>query len=171
MTETKTSTIQSKVIFSMDGKYRYYLEKVWDIEKKIATVIMINPSIADELKMDISVCKLMNFLIDTDDKKYGSLRIVNLYAQISSEPKKIKNNVIDVEILNDKYILESLKETDLVIVAWGIEKNKYTTRKKKIYEMLKNNNISIKGFKDKDGRIGRHPSRINDFILDNYSYE
>lgn len=44
MTIIQEANIQSKVIFSKDKRYRYLLERVWNGEKKKATVIMINPS-------------------------------------------------------------------------------------------------------------------------------
>ncbi|MFL0557359.1 MULTISPECIES: DUF1643 domain-containing protein [Paenibacillus] len=168
MIEIRTATIQSKVIFSNTRKHRYLLERVWDDKKKKATIIMINPSFADELKTDLTVCKLMNFLIDNE---FGSLRIVNLYAFISTDPSYLTNNKDAVGDLNDQYILESINDVDLVIIAWGIEKDKYKKRKEQVKKVLQHLNIEVKGFIDSDGRIGRHPSRINNFILEDYSWE
>jgi hypothetical protein len=92
------ANIKSKVILSKDKRYRYLLERVWNSGKKKATVIMINPIFADELKTDVSVSKLMNFLIDND---FGTLRIVNLYAFISTDPSALSNNSEAVGELND----------------------------------------------------------------------
>ncbi|MDN8592776.1 DUF1643 domain-containing protein [Paenibacillus sp. 11B] len=168
MTIIQEASIQSKVIFSKDKRHRYLLERVWNSEKKKATVIMINPSFADELKTDVSVCKLMNFLIDND---FGALRIVNLYAFISTDPSALSNNSEAVGELNDQYIECSIADTDLIIIGWGIEKSKYTKRKAYIRNLLKKTNVEIKGFIDNEGRIGRHPSRINQFILSDCSLE
>lgn len=168
MIETETATIQSKAIFSIDRKHRYLLERCWDDRKKKATVIMINPSFADELKTDLSILKLMNFLIDHD---YGTLRVVNLYAFISTDPSQLKKNPDAVGELNDQYIKESIENTDLIIIAWGVERDKYKVRKNQLKMLLLNSKPTIKGFIDEEGRIGRHPSRINKLNLADYSWE
>jgi len=164
----KEATVQSKVIFSEDRRHRYLLERVWDSNKKVATVIMINPSFADELKTDMTVCKLMNFLMDND---FGSIRIVNLYAFISTDPSALVNNPDAVGILNDQYIENSISNTDLIIVAWGIEKTKYTKRKAYVRNILIKHKKEVKGFMDDENKVGRHPSRINKFILSDYPLE
>lgn len=167
MIVNKEATVKSKVIFSADNRHRYLLERVWDDEKKKATVIMINPSFADELKTDMSVWKLTNFLMDND---FGTLRIVNLYAFISTDPAGLSNNPDAIGELNDKYIESAIADTNLIIIGWGVEKSKYTKRKAYVSNILKKSNVVIKGFIDKEGRIGRHPSRINHFNLSEYPF-
>jgi hypothetical protein len=164
----KEATIQSKAVFSKDGKHRYLLERVWNEQKKKATIIMINPSIANELKTDITVCKVMNFLIDKD---FGALRIVNLYSFISTDPSCLLTAKDATDESNDQYIKNATRDSDIVIIAWGIEKNKYKKRKEQVKNMLKDHKIKTKGFIDSEGRVGRHPSRLNEFTLENYTLE
>jgi hypothetical protein len=168
MIEEKLASIQTRVVFSKDKKYRYLLERVWNDKKEKATVIMINPNFADELKTDLTVCKLMNFLIDND---FGTLRIVNLYSFISSCPPHCKDNQYAIGELNDQYVMEAISDTDQIIIAWGIEKNKYKERKIELKEILTRANKKVNGFIDEKGRIGRHPSRLNTFNLIDYSWE
>ena len=168
MIKEKYAIIQSRAVFSKDGKYRYLLEKKWDDKKRNITIIMINPSYADELKTDPTVCKLMNFAADND---FGSIKIVNLYAFISTEnlnPGNIENAVGE---LNDKYILDAINNTDLIIVAWGVDKKKYRERKSKISKMLKKADIKIKGFIDDKNRIGAFPGKLSNLVLADYIFE
>lgn len=53
----------------------------------------------------------------------------------------------------------------------GNKKDKYKKRKAQLKKILENLRVGIKGFIDGEGRIGRHPSRINEFILEDYSWE
>ena len=83
MIKVKEAQVQSKAIFSDDLQHRYLLSQTWDRDKKSAAIIMINPSFADELKIDTSVMKIRNFLVENE---YGSMSIVNLFSYISPNP-------------------------------------------------------------------------------------
>ena len=168
MSEEKLASIQSRVIFSKDKKYRYILERMWNTKKPKAAIIMINPSFADELRTDTTVCKLINFLIDNN---FGGLKIVNLFSFISSNPPKKLDTQEAIGKLNDQYVKEAINNADQIIIAWGIEKNKYKNRKAELKEFVINTNKKIKGFIDKKGRVGRHPSRLNVFKLVDYIWE
>ena len=52
---------------------------------------MQNPSYADELKGDLSVTKIMNFLID---EGFDCLDIVNLYSYVQQTQKILKEITI-----------------------------------------------------------------------------
>lgn len=79
-------SIKSTAIVSDDGNYRYRLTRVWDNNKQSATVIMLNPSKANELKSDKTVMNLTNFLIDNN---FGSVNIVNLFSYMTTDPSKL----------------------------------------------------------------------------------
>lgn len=164
----KEALIKTKAIFSEDGKHRFLLRRIWDENKKKAAVIMQNPSYADELKGDLSVTKIMNFLID---EGFGCLDIVNLYSFISTDPENLKRNN-DLERKDtDKFILKAIEDAEIIIIAWGSDKNKYSARKREVMKLIKEYAIPLKCFKDPDGKMGRHPSRMgNDFELVDFRY-
>lgn len=163
------STIYNKAIFSQDKKYRYKLTTTWDENKKKATIIMLNPSKASELKSDKTVMNVTNFLIDTNE--YGSLSIVNLFAYISTDPTQLFHRNKELEEVNDKYILQAVEKSDLIIIAWGSYIKDHVKRKRKVEEMLKSYKYKIKCFKDDKGKKPRHPRDLTDkWTLDNYEF-
>lgn len=160
--------MKSKAVFdrsNTDFQYRYSLIKLWNEGLAKATIIMLNPSIADELKNDHSVNRCLNYLIDND---YGSLEIINLFAYIETDSKKLKTSEKYVGTENDIYISEAIKNSETIIVAWGSDHD-YKTRKKQVLSII--GNRPIKYFEDFSGRtIPTHISRLkNGFELRDYN--
>lgn len=119
------STIKSKVILS-DEKiqnylHRYLLERIWDGNIPQATVVMLNPSYADELKWDYSSMRVMNFLIDLG---YGGISIVNLFSCIETNSEDLPPYNIRYNKDTDKYIAEAVARNKDIIIAWGTNKDK-----------------------------------------------
>ncbi|WP_366924638.1 DUF1643 domain-containing protein [Metallumcola ferriviriculae] len=149
------STIKSKVILS-DKKihnytHRYLLERVWKKESPKATIIMLNPSYADELKWDYSSMRVMNFLID---QGYGGVSIVNLFSCIETNSKNLPPYNIRYNADTDKYIAEAVARNKDIIIAWGTNKN----RKRRIQSLktiLQNQTEEKRIFRlmDSDGKI------------------
>lgn len=163
-----SSVINSEAVFSDDKKYRYKLTRTWDKDKKKATIIMLNPSKASELKSDRTVINVTNFLIDNN---YGSINIVNLFAYMPTEPKELSQRNNEFEKYNDKYIIESLEKSDIVIVGWGSDNKKYISRKRQVEELLKPHINKIKCFKDDKGKKSRHPRDLTEkWTLENYEF-
>lgn len=158
----KEAHVLSTVIFSEDHKHRFLLNKIWDSEKKSAAIIMINPSFADELKIDTTVMKVRNFLVDHN---FGSMSIVNLFSFISSNPDALAGNTDSVRPETDKYINETVQAANTIIIAWGSDKSKYVKRKKEVWQLLLEHQQKVKCFKCKDNKMGRHPSRLGKLEL------
>lgn len=168
-------TIETKAIYSDANRcYRYYLEKS-AVEKeerhrKTATIIMLNPSYADEYKLDLSIMKVFNMLLDKD---YTTLRVVNLFAHVASEHSALVSTIVNTGRRNDKWITKAIKNVDLLIIAWGSDKSKYKKRKYEVHKII--NNIGdkekpkqVKCFIDEQKRKGRHPSRLGKLKLVDY---
>lgn len=116
-----SKNIKSTAVFSEDqnNEYRYLLTREWDSNKKKATVIMLNPSKATHLKFDTTIMNIHNFIVDYENKSYGSYTIVNLFAYRSTDPKLLVNRDQDYEMENDKFLIDSFENSDIIIVAWG----------------------------------------------------
>ena len=97
-------------------KYRYLLTRKWDENLPKATIIMLNPSIANILKNDLSINRCLNYCIDNN---YGSLAVINLFAFIEADSKKLKASSEYIGEMNDHYIEQAINQSDKVIVAWG----------------------------------------------------
>lgn len=112
--------------------FRYSLTRQWDKDKNKATIIMLNPSIGNVLKNDLSINRCINFCIDNN---FGSLEVVNLYAFIETDSKKLAGKKEFIGSENDKYIQAAVESADTVIVAWGSNK-KYQNRKKDVWNLF-----------------------------------
>ena len=78
---------------------------------------MLNPSTADAEKFDPTVRRCFGFACDWG---FGSMEVVNLFAFRSTYPEQLKKVSDPVGPENDVIILKAVKESDLVVAAWGI---------------------------------------------------
>ncbi|RAZ67236.1 DUF1643 domain-containing protein [Planococcus maitriensis] len=118
----------------LDCKYRYLLKCDWDISLPKVTFVMLNPSVADTDICDPTLSRCINYA-----KKwgYGGINAVNLFAYISTDPKQLKKKTDPVGKLNDKYIIEAVEDSKLVVFAWGTEYGKLNNRNRKVVALLK----------------------------------
>lgn len=145
--------LKVKAKFSTDRKFRFYLDKIWDEKKPKALFILMNPSKATCLKLDNTLCNIMNHCIDAG---YGQMRLVNLFPLMATSPKELSGNLEQKKIENDTEILASLELADTIYVAWGTE-DKYKTRKKEVEQMLFHiQRCPIKCWKDENGQYPKH---------------
>ena len=103
-------------IFSSDRRYRYALWRVWDINGPRVAFIMLNPSIADEVKDDPTQRRCRRF---SKDWGFGGYTVGNLFAYVSTDPKAL--NIISDPIgpENNLHLWQIYQSHDLTIVAWG----------------------------------------------------
>jgi len=103
-----------------DGEYRYDLFRKWD-DRPMIVFIMLNPSTADENKLDPTVTRCMKFAIRNGN---GGFHVVNLFALISTDPKALLDHPDPVGPLNGRYISRLAREypNGEVVVAWGAHK-------------------------------------------------
>ncbi|MGE7840498.1 DUF1643 domain-containing protein [Lysinibacillus sp. NPDC093712] len=153
MVKVVSKTIECSAVFSDDEHYRYLLTRTWDKSKPKATVLMLNPSVADVLKMDKTIMNVMNFLIGSEE--YGSLSVVNLYSYVSTDPKMLKHRDDDLEAENEDYLDVAFDDSEIIIVAWT--RDKYITRKNEVKNKLQNYQDKIRCFEDAAGLKPRHP--------------
>lgn len=160
--------IKSKAILSDDELYRYKLCRIWDENKPKATIIMLNPSKADTLITDRTVMNVTNYLIENN---YGSVKVVNLFAFRATDPKFLKQRDEKQEALNSDYLKEAFFDSDVIIVAWVRDKDKYVTRKREVEKLLLEFKGKIKCFEDGSGKKLRHPRDLGlDWKLVDYEF-
>jgi len=144
-------------MFDSERKYRYLLTREWDITLPKLLYIMLNPSTANESSEDQTSRQCLYF---ANKFQYGSLEIVNLYSLISTDPKRLKESLIDpVGLETDKYIIEAAVRADRVVIAWG-EKHFFNKRDKQVMELLRNEEIDLFCLKKAKSGHPRHPSRL-----------
>jgi len=111
------SNIVSSAEISEDKKYRYNLYRVWDTTKPTCIFICLNPSTADASFDDPTVNRCIRFAQDWE--VYGSLCMINLFAFRTSNPTKLIKEDDPIGPENDKFILQEVKKSGIVIAAWG----------------------------------------------------
>lgn len=159
---SKRSCIKSRAIFGYDKndkKHRYLLERIWDYNKNkgMASVILFNPSNADELKYDRTTMEIINYLIGKN--KYNGVFLLNLYSIVELDSKKVigDNKKIDKD-KNDKLIGFALKKSKDVYIAWGSDKDN-RKRINEVKELIKNSGYTfVYKLLDSDNKA-KHPSR------------
>jgi len=77
---------------------------------------MLNPSTADELRLDPSCTRARNY---AERWGFGALVVTNLFAWRSTDPSALKGVEDPVGRGNDRAILKAAQEAKLVVCAWG----------------------------------------------------
>lgn len=160
---TEKSTIKTEATFSPDRKHRYLLRKEWDKSKDKATVIMVNPASATDMRIDHTTMYVLNNLVRLG---FGGCDIVNLYSRVSSSTKEDNTS----NEVNDNQILQSARTSSHVIVAWGKlgDTNKRVAkRQKEVVELLKPCQDKLFVIGDSVGNTGFHPlsPRVHEWNL------
>lgn len=101
--------------FSDCGKYRYYLLRIWDIEKPFALCIGLNPSTANGIDDDPTIRNLCTLL---DTYGFGGFYMANLFAVISSDPDYLRSCPDPIKD-NDKWLTYLEGVTNETIFCWG----------------------------------------------------
>ena len=155
--EIEKSTITTEVHYSEDRHHRYLLYKEWDSSLKKATIIMLNPAIANAVTMDLTTMYIIN---NISRLGYGSVEIVNIFSKLNQEINSDITIKLLTDEMNDKMILASVARTDTVIFAVGKggETNKQIKiRVEQVMELIKEHSNKLYEISDERGRHGWHP--------------
>lgn len=107
----------SEAVFSPCRRYRYALTRRVGFGARVVAFLMCNPSTADETKNDPTIRRCIDFA--TRDG-FGVLRILNLFAWRSTDPRGLLEAADPVGPDNDATILAIAAEAEIVICAWGV---------------------------------------------------
>lgn len=124
--------------FSADRKYRYTLKHTWRdgllmvMPEKSCVWIGLNPSTADESKLDPTLGKIKGF---STRFGYNTFIMLNLFAFRATDPKVMIKADDPVGPDNDINIIEACAKVDLVVCAWG-GCGGHLNRDKQVLEML-----------------------------------
>jgi hypothetical protein len=115
---TEKDTIKCEAIFNEDRTHRLLWKRVWNKDKPLACVIMLNPCQADNIITDTSTSLVVNNIARLEE--YGGVSIVNLFSFLTN--KLVLRWAEDADIndySNDNYIQKAAEEAGVVILAWG----------------------------------------------------
>lgn len=108
--------MKSGAIFDATGLYRYTLWREWDERRSRVTIVMLNPSVANEMQNDPTIRRCIAF---AQSWGYGSVEIVNLFAYCTPYPKELSNATEPIGIENDKYVIQASNRSRRLVFGWG----------------------------------------------------
>jgi hypothetical protein len=103
--------------FSACGRYRWWLERVWEPGAPRLLFFGLNPSRADAVHDDATLRRLRGF---GRSWGFGALEVLNLHALISPSPRLLRRAADPVGAENDAWILSRLRLTPATVwLGWG----------------------------------------------------
>ena len=155
---TEKDTIKCEAVFNDEKTHRFLWKRVWNKDKPLACVIMLNPCLSDNIVTDTTTSLVVNNIAKLGE--FGGVSIVNLFSLLT--PKLQMRWARDVDINdygNDTYIKKAADEASIVILAWGkgAELNvRITNRANQVIELLLEHKEKLKVISD-GKRQGIHP--------------
>ena len=112
---TEKDNIKCESVFNQDHTHRFLWKRVWDKDKPLACVIMLNPC---NILMDTTTYLVVNNVARLEE--YGGVIVVNLYSKLTSKLNFRWNSDEDLnDPVNDSYIRKAAEDCEIIIAAWG----------------------------------------------------
>jgi hypothetical protein len=111
---------QTGARFDETRTYRYVLWRRWKLGGQYCSFIMLNPSTADEEKLDPTCAKCAAW---ARSWRFDGFYVVNAFALRSTDPAALKAAVKagqdPIGAGNDVAILRVVEDSKLIVVGWG----------------------------------------------------
>lgn len=161
--------IESTAIFSEDKQYRYVLTRRWEEGDKSILWIMLNPSKADQYKLDPTLTRCLRF---SQKFGYNKMIVCNLFALRSTNPKALYTHEEPIGSENLNYILHEAQEASKIVLGWGNHSGRDEDWKNMLLQGIKGigKEIYCLGI-NKNSKAPRHPlymrsdSKLQQFLL------
>ena len=124
--------------FSHCRRWRYLLWRKWS-DGPIANFLMLNPSTADEVKLDPSCTRARLY---AERWGFGALIVTNLFAWRATDPRDMKAAPEPVGRANDRAIVRAAHEAGIVVCAWG-NHGAHRERSASVLSMLRDAGIKL----------------------------
>lgn len=111
--------LRARADFSVNEKYRYRLERVWDEKLPPMYFMMLNPSTADAKNDDPTIRKCVGF---AKRMTRGSIVVVNLFALRSTQPSGLLQVEDPIGPSSRNYVaqvMDQVSPENPLVVAWG----------------------------------------------------
>ena len=123
--------------FSPCRRWRYLLWRRWDTAKPVANFLMLNPSTADEFKLDPTCARARDY---AERWGYGALIVTNVFGFRSTNPLLLKKEKDPVGPGNDAAIVRAAREAAIVVCAWG-NHGGFIERSSRVRDLLKDQKL------------------------------
>jgi len=144
---------ESGAVFSPCRRWRYLLWRRWNASQPVANFLMLNPSTADELKLDPTCARARDF---AERWGFGALIVTNIFGWRATDPEEMKSRKDPVGKGNDAAILRAARESALVVCAWG-NHGGFRSRSTEVLEKLRANRIALYALRVNAGGEPAHP--------------
>ena len=139
--------------FSACRRWRYLLWRRWDPALPVANFLMLNPSTADEWKLDPSCTRARLY---AERWGYGALIVTNVFGWRATDPQEMKAVRDPVGRGNDRAILRAARESAIVVCAWG-NHGAHRGRSDAVRELLQKAQIEARVLRMNAGGEPAHP--------------
>ena len=139
--------------FSRCRRWRYLLWRRWDRARPVANFLMLNPSTADEFKLDPSCTRARNY---AERWGYGGLIVTNIFGWRATDPKVMRSVKDPVGRGNDAAIVRAAREAAIVVCAWGTH-GEHLLRGERVVQMLAGHGIKLHSLRVTAGGHPCHP--------------
>lgn len=155
MTSEWNESFLTHAVIDESGQYRYQFSCKWGDAERYVTFIMLNPSIGNQDRPDPTLRKCINYA-----KKWGydGIKVANLFAYISTNPKRLREVDDPVGVDNNQHILEMIEDSEQVILAWGQSiRSPFVKRRiqEVMYLLRERDSYCLK--RTVDGKYPKHP--------------
>lgn len=155
---TEKETIKCEAVFNDDHTHRYLWKRVWNKDKPLICVLMLNPCLSDNIITDTTTTLVVNNVARLE--KYGGVEIINLYSCLTTRLSFRWNSDSDLnDPENDDFIRKAANDCETVLLAWGrgmMTNQRFVDRVDTVLELLRP--YAEKLFVLSDGfRTGLHP--------------
>jgi len=140
-------------VFSRCRRWRYLLWRCWDESKPAANFLMLNPSTADERKLDPSCTRARDY---AERWGFGAVVITNIFGWRATDPEEMKSAEDPVGRGNDTAIVRAAREAKLVVCAWG-NHGEHLGRGAEVTTMLRKHGIALAALRLNDAGHPAHP--------------
>lgn len=144
---------ESGATFSPCRRWRYLLWRRWDEARPVANFLMLNPSTADEVKLDPTCARARDY---AERWGYGALIVTNIFAFRNTNPNQMKAVQDPVGPRNDAAIVRAARESAIVVCAWG-NHGGFLERSTEVLKKLKANRIALHALRVNAGGEPAHP--------------
>lgn len=117
---TVRGDVSAGASFSKCERYRFTLWRTWIEDRARAMFLMLNPSTADESKLDPTVTRCKKF---AESWNLGGVLVCNIFAYRATKPEDMRAQADPVGLGNNEIILSAARtivsEGGVLICAWG----------------------------------------------------
>ena len=144
---------ESGATFSPCRRWRYLLWRRWDSARPVANFLMLNPSTADEVKLDPTCSRARDY---AERWGYGALVVTNVFAFRNTDPARMKAAQDPVGPGNDAAIVRAAREAGIVVCAWG-NHGAFLGRSARVTALLRKNHVELHALRVNAGGEPAHP--------------